>query len=77
MNLVYDPDGDGLGFNYKNAHEISKRIDMFNIIRRNLVPKDGEFFDFHSEKWINKYKHEKLEGKVTLPEEYDPFRHDR
>jgi hypothetical protein len=44
-DLYYDPDGDDFRFDIEKAFAIAKRINMFNLIRKTILFKEGKIFE--------------------------------
>ena len=77
QRLVYDPDNDGFNFGYERALTFKVRMNMFKMIRKEVISNNFRLFEQCLETLSQKLRDEKEKGLTKLPEEWICDKHDR
>ena len=75
--MVYDPDTDGFNFGYERALTFKVRINLFKIIRKEIISCEFKLFDANIEQLSQRLRDERERNLTKLPEEWICDKHDR
>eukprot|EP00347_Sterkiella_histriomuscorum_P008411 403345196 len=77
QRLVYDPDADGFNFGYERALTYKVRMNMFKLIRKEILAGNFRLFEQSLENLSAVLRGERELNKTKLPEEWICDKHDR
>ena len=75
--LAYDPDKDGFDFGYEHAVPLRIRINMFRLIRKEIVALNFRFWDWAKDELVDEYGTYESLTEAGLPTDWDVNFHDR